>query len=259
MLRTRTVAELALARNRWFTPHTWTNGHRPARESARGGRRRRRAVHRVPVRPAGLDTRAPRRLPGRAHPSRPRRRPARAVGAGPRAPSSTRPPSRGTRHDGRPGTGPRPPDRRGLARPGRGGRPAQRGVHRWPVRSGRVGRDVPRHRRTRRLGDHARSPQGDVEDVERAVARGANVLRRPPLGGPIAGEPQARPAEARRPHPRATARSWPCSSRSTSASRSATRSRSTCPRRRRPSSGTRRRSTRSTARSARPGRTPCRS
>jgi L-alanine-DL-glutamate epimerase-like enolase superfamily enzyme len=26
MLRTRTVAELALGRNRWFTPHTWTNG-----------------------------------------------------------------------------------------------------------------------------------------------------------------------------------------------------------------------------------------
>ena len=26
MLRTRTTAELALARNRWFTPHTWTNG-----------------------------------------------------------------------------------------------------------------------------------------------------------------------------------------------------------------------------------------
>jgi len=26
MLRTRTVAELVLARNRWFTPHTWTNG-----------------------------------------------------------------------------------------------------------------------------------------------------------------------------------------------------------------------------------------
>lgn len=26
MLRTRTIAELALARNRWFTPHTWTNG-----------------------------------------------------------------------------------------------------------------------------------------------------------------------------------------------------------------------------------------
>jgi L-alanine-DL-glutamate epimerase-like enolase superfamily enzyme len=26
MLRTRTLAELALARNRWFTPHTWTNG-----------------------------------------------------------------------------------------------------------------------------------------------------------------------------------------------------------------------------------------
>jgi len=26
MLRTRTVAEVALSRNRWFTPHTWTNG-----------------------------------------------------------------------------------------------------------------------------------------------------------------------------------------------------------------------------------------
>ena len=26
MLRTRTLGELALARNRWFTPHTWTNG-----------------------------------------------------------------------------------------------------------------------------------------------------------------------------------------------------------------------------------------
>jgi L-alanine-DL-glutamate epimerase-like enolase superfamily enzyme len=26
MSRVRTVAELAMARNRWFTPHTWTNG-----------------------------------------------------------------------------------------------------------------------------------------------------------------------------------------------------------------------------------------
>lgn len=26
MLRSRTIAEVALARNRWFTPHTWTNG-----------------------------------------------------------------------------------------------------------------------------------------------------------------------------------------------------------------------------------------
>jgi D-galactarolactone cycloisomerase len=26
MLRARTVAELALLRGRWFTPHTWTNG-----------------------------------------------------------------------------------------------------------------------------------------------------------------------------------------------------------------------------------------
>jgi len=26
MLRTRTIAELALLRHRWFTPHTWSNG-----------------------------------------------------------------------------------------------------------------------------------------------------------------------------------------------------------------------------------------
>jgi L-alanine-DL-glutamate epimerase-like enolase superfamily enzyme len=26
MLRGRTIAELTLARNRWYTPHTWTNG-----------------------------------------------------------------------------------------------------------------------------------------------------------------------------------------------------------------------------------------
>ena len=26
MLRARTIADVALARNRWFTPHTWTNG-----------------------------------------------------------------------------------------------------------------------------------------------------------------------------------------------------------------------------------------
>jgi L-alanine-DL-glutamate epimerase-like enolase superfamily enzyme len=26
MLRARTIAELALLRNRWFSPHTWTNG-----------------------------------------------------------------------------------------------------------------------------------------------------------------------------------------------------------------------------------------
>jgi L-alanine-DL-glutamate epimerase-like enolase superfamily enzyme len=26
MLRARTIGELALLKNRWFTPHTWTNG-----------------------------------------------------------------------------------------------------------------------------------------------------------------------------------------------------------------------------------------
>ena len=45
----------ALARGRWFTPHTWTNGLGSARQSPRRRRGRRRALPRVPVRPAGLD------------------------------------------------------------------------------------------------------------------------------------------------------------------------------------------------------------
>ena len=61
MLRSRTVGELALARNRWFTPHTWTNGIGAAREPPRRGGRRRRPLPRVPVRPARLDPRTSRR------------------------------------------------------------------------------------------------------------------------------------------------------------------------------------------------------
>ena len=63
---------------------------------------------------------------------------------------------------------------------------------------------------------------GGIEDVERAVAAARRVVRRPPLVRPspadrkrvllgLADDPGAR-------------RSWPCSSRSTSASRSGTRS-----------------------------------
>ena len=56
----RTLAELALRRNRWFTPHTWTNGIGAAGQPARLRGRRRRAVPRVPLRPARLDARAAR-------------------------------------------------------------------------------------------------------------------------------------------------------------------------------------------------------
>ena len=70
MLRTRTIAELALARNRWFTPHTWTNGLGLLANLHVAAGRRRRAVHRVPLRPARLDPGAPRRLPRRADPAR---------------------------------------------------------------------------------------------------------------------------------------------------------------------------------------------
>ena len=83
MLRTRTVAELALARNRWFTPHTWTNGlgllaNLHVAAGVGGG-----PFIEYPYDPPGWTPGAPRRLPGRAHPPRPRRRPARAVGARP--------------------------------------------------------------------------------------------------------------------------------------------------------------------------------
>ena len=127
------LAELALARNRWFTPHTWTNGlgllaNLHVAAGVGGG-----PVHRVPLRPARLDPGAPRRVPRRADPARCGRRPAGAVATRAWAPCSTRPRSRGTRHDP-PRHGRRPPDRRRLARPGRRGHAAQRGVHRRPVR-----------------------------------------------------------------------------------------------------------------------------
>ena len=53
--------------------------------------------------------------------------------------------------------------------------PAQRGVHRRPVRAGRLGRDVRRHRRPRRLAHH-RVAEGGVEDVDRAVGRRATAF-----------------------------------------------------------------------------------
>ena len=55
MLRTRTIAELALLRHRWFTPHTWTNGLGLLANLHVVARRGRRPLRRVPLRPARLD------------------------------------------------------------------------------------------------------------------------------------------------------------------------------------------------------------
>ena len=56
----RTLADLALRRNRWFTPHTWTNGIGLAGQPARLLWGRRRPVPRVSLRPTGLDAGAAR-------------------------------------------------------------------------------------------------------------------------------------------------------------------------------------------------------
>ena len=76
MLRARTVAEYALLRHRWFTPHTWTNGlgllanlHVVA--GVGGG-----PYLEFPLRPARLDGGPPRLLPRRAGVRRRQRLPA---------------------------------------------------------------------------------------------------------------------------------------------------------------------------------------
>ena len=94
MLRARTVAELALLRHRWFTPHTWTNGlgllaNLQVVAGVGGG-----PYLEFPYDPPGWTPERRdffltepvrhrrRRLPGRAAPSRPRRRD-RRDGGGP--------------------------------------------------------------------------------------------------------------------------------------------------------------------------------
>ena len=74
MLRARTIAELAQARNRWFTPHTWTNGigvlaNLHVAAGVGGG-----PFLEYPVRSARLDPRAARFHARRAAPAGPRRR-----------------------------------------------------------------------------------------------------------------------------------------------------------------------------------------
>ena len=253
MLRTRTVAELALARNRWFTPAHVDERDRAAREPPRRGGRRRRAVPRVPVRPAGLDPGAPRRVPRRADPART----ATASSACPTRPgsgsSSTRPRSGGTRHDGD-ADARRRADRRGLdsrapprsrrgpscsstagscRRPPAGRSPTSRAgtARRSPhvAEGGARGRRPGRRRGPRARSTTAAGPTSTPADRKRVLLRLAEL---------IAGEPRraraARVARRRQADPRHARGRRP-------------------DRRRRRSSGTPRRSTRSTARSGRPG------
>ena len=167
MLRTRTLGELALARNRWFTPHTWTNGIGAAGQPPRGGRRGWRPVPRVPVRPAGLDRRSG------ATPCSPSRSARTATGCcacrrrRASASSSTRPPIRAVR-----GMTPDAPavDARRLAGAGRRARAAARAVHRWAVRPGRLRPDLRGRHRSRRLDRSPRSRRAATEDVDAAVA-----------------------------------------------------------------------------------------
>ena len=111
-----------------------------------------------------------------------------------------------------------------LDRPGRRRRAADRAVHRRPFRAGGVRPDLRRHRRTRRLAHRPR--RGGRRDGRRSRGRGRSPLvRRPPLERPAAGGTQEGPASPRRARPREPRRAGAARIRSTSASRSATRSR----------------------------------
>ncbi len=79
MLRGRTIAELALARNRWYTPHTWTNGigllaNLHVAAGVGGG-----PFIEFPYDPPGVDPGTARLHARRTDPARARRHPARAA------------------------------------------------------------------------------------------------------------------------------------------------------------------------------------
>ena len=154
MLRTRTVAELALARNRWFTPHTWTNGigllaNLHVAAGVGGG-----PFIEFPYDPPGWTPE--RRDAFLAEPIRPD---ADGVLRVPAAPGPRHRPRRG-----------RDPAVRGMSRADRDAAtdwlaraaavaPRTRAVHRRPVRARGIRADVRRHRRPRRLRHRARSPR----------------------------------------------------------------------------------------------------
>ena len=200
---------------------------RAAGEPPRRGGRRRRAVPRVPVRPAGLDPGAPRRLPRRADPAGRGRDPAGAGGARDR-----RRPRRGRDPAVRGVTG-RRRERGAASAPRTGSRGRPRSTPRTEAFID--GRFVPAAS-GETFADVAGRDGSTIADVADGRRRGRRPGRRRGAGrrsttgaGPTARRPTAsgscsRFAERIRGR-RAT--SSPCSSRSTSASRSATRSRST--------------------------------
>ena len=258
MLRTRTLAELALARGRWFTPHTWTNGlgllaNLHVAAGVGGG-----PFIEFPYDPPGWTPE--RRDAFLAEPIRPgpRRRPARPAAPGPRRHRSTRPRSRGTPRDRRrPPRTDRPPPTGSPARP-----PSRRATRLFidgrfvPAASGRTfddiaGRDGSRHHARRRGRRRGRRPRGRRRPRRRSTTGAGPTSRRPNRKRVLLKLAELDPGEPRRAGAARVARRRQADPRHAR--------RSTCRRRPRPSSGTPRRSTRSTARSARPGRTRCRS
>ena len=187
MLRNRTLAELALARGRWFTPHTWTNGlgllaNLHVAAGVGGG-----PFLEFPYDPPGLDPGATRCVPRRADPT--------GCGGDPARPGDARPGGRPRRRldpEVRRMTATSAYDRR-LDRPGGRGRAAQRGVHRRPVRAGRIGPDVRRRRRTRRARHHARRG-GRGRGRRSCGRRRASRVRRSALGRHVARQAQDHPA-----------------------------------------------------------------
>ena len=260
MLRARTIGELALARNRWFTPHTWTNGigllaNLHVAAGVGGG-----PYLEVPYDPPGwtperrdfvlaapVAVGARRDAPG-------------AAGAGPRH----RAVPRGARRARRRALGwpdrdrHRDADARRLARP-RPCRPAARPpVHRRRLRHAARRRPVARHDAARRIGHRGGRDGGRARRRPGRPGRARGVRGRP-LGGPRRPSRASGSCSGSRTSSASTPTSSRCSRASTWATRSRTRPASTCPAPRTASSGTPRRPTSSTARSARPGRTRCRS
>ncbi len=184
-VRVRTIAEVALARDRWFTPHTWTNGigllaNLHVAAGVGGG-----PFLEFPYDPPGWTPERRDFLLAEPDPARTGRDPARPGDARARRRSSTRRRSAGTRRDRHAPAA----DRRRLDR-ARGGRhAADRSVHRWPVRARRPpGGYVRRRHRPRRIADRRPSPRAAprtwTERSPRPVARsttgaGPTSRRRP--------------------------------------------------------------------------------
>ena len=130
--------------------------------------------------------------------------PSRSGRAGRNAPRAA---ATGARRGARRG---RPPPVRGMTDPSRlasttgfarrNARATGRDVHRRPVCAGGLRPDVQRHRPARWPPDHGR--RGRRRRGRRpGRRRGTRLVRRSPLGGPVAEEPQARPAAIRRADP----------------------------------------------------------